>query len=42
MILTEKHCSRNTLNVDFDCPLKAGVYCGTTGNYFSRTPMLHL
>ena len=42
MILNEKWCSRNTLKLAFDCPWKAGIYCGTTPNRFSKTAMLYL
>ena len=42
MILNEKCCFGNTLKLPFDCPWKAGIYCGTTINSFSKTAMLHL
>ena len=42
MILNENQCPRNMLNLALDCPQKAGIYCGTTANDFSRIAMLHL
>ena len=42
MMLNEKQYSRNTLNLAFDTHWKAGIYCGTTANSFSRTVMQHL
>ena len=41
-MLNEKWWTRNTLNLAFYYPWKAGIYCGTTGSYFSRAAMLHL
>ena len=42
MALSKKWCSRNTLKLADNCPWKAGIYCGTTANCFSKTAMLHL
>lgn len=42
MILDEKWCSGNTLQLAFNCRWKFGIFCWTTASCFSRTAMQHL